>query len=114
MIGGTLVVSGGYYATAVVALTSATASTTTFTNIDYATEVLLLPAREERVFFGIRAARPWVASSVAGRIPVVVELRAGRRKTFQAPHTKQGHRPTWASALRAFHRDPRGLSSEAR
>ena len=71
------------------------------------------PPRIERVF-GRQTSKPWVASSVAGRLPVVVELRAARVVSSQPSPRATPRRPTWATALRAFHRDPCALSREAR
>ncbi len=72
-----------------------------------------IPAPRTERPFDRRAPRPWSASCVVGRLPVVVELRAGRLALPPAPAGAQHRKPVWAAALRAFHRDPRALSREA-
>jgi hypothetical protein len=102
-------------ATTVVVVGSLT-GTTTVSSISYSTNewwpVAVLHSPPER-YFDRSESRPWVASSVAGRIPVVVELRAWRVEVTQRRPPGQRRRPTWEASLRAYHRDPRGLSREA-
>ena len=94
----------------VTATSTIATSTLTAANEAWWYEPIPAPHIERKVRGDAR--RPWSASDVAGRLPVVVELRASRRVPAQLSPRSTPRRPTWAAALRAFHRDPGGLSRE--
>lgn len=115
MIGSYYIVGGTastFFTLRSVTATSTVATSTLTASNEWGYEPIPAPHIERKVRGDAR--RPWSASDVAGRLPVVVELRAAGRVQAQLSPRSTPRRPTWATALRAFHRDPRALSREAR